>query len=141
MVTLGVSECKFFDLSKVEERRGNLTFIEGASDIPFDIKRVFYVYDIPSGAVRGAHAHHELEEIVVCLSGSLDIVVNDGKEKRVLHLNRPYIGLYLPPMIWSNFENFDVGTIYLVLASTHYDASDYIRDYDEFLQLANGGKG
>ena len=133
-----ISECRYIDFPKIIDTRGNLTFIEGKRHLPFEIRRVFFIYDIPSGEVRGAHAHRRLRQVIVCLSGSLDVVVNDGREQKTIHLNRPTRGLYLPPMIWANMENFDSNTIYAVMASTYYDESDYIRDFSEFVKLAKG---
>lgn len=138
VVASTVSDCRYIDFPKINDRRGNLTFIESERQVPFEIRRVFYIYDIPSGEVRGAHAHRRLRQVIVCLSGSLDVVVNDGREQKTIHLNRPTRGLYLPPMIWANMENFDSNTIYVVIASTRYDESDYIRDFDEFMRLAKG---
>lgn len=137
---MGVDECRLIELPKIEERRGNLTFVEGDSHIPFKIERVFYVYDIPSGEARGAHANRRMQELVVCVSGSLDVVVDDGNKKEIIHLNRPFRGLYIPPMTWCNMENFDPGTVYVVLASTKFDPGDYIRDYKQFLGEAGGSR-
>lgn len=131
-----VDDCRLIDLPKIRDHRGNLTFLEGNRHIPFDIKRVFYVYDIPSGEDRGAHAHHNLHQFIICLSGSLDVHLDDGREQRTVHLNRPWIGLHIPPMIWASEGNFDPNTVYVVLASEVYRAESYIRDYEEFLQLA-----
>lgn len=137
---MSVDDCIFVDLPRVEEKRGDLTYVEGKKHVPFDIKRVFFVYDIPAREVRGAHAHRTLEEMIICLSGSLDVVVFDGKERKVMHLDRPFRAVYLPPLIWSNIENFDKDTVYLVLASKIYDAADYIRNYNEFLSVMEGRK-
>jgi dTDP-4-dehydrorhamnose 3,5-epimerase-like enzyme len=125
---------KIIDLPKISDPRGNLTFLENSRHIPFDIKRVFFIYDIPSGQNRGAHAHHKLEQFIICLAGSLDVSLDDGVEHKTVHLNRPWMGLYVPPMVWASEGNFDPGTTYLVLASDFYDESDYFRDYDEFLK-------
>jgi oxalate decarboxylase/phosphoglucose isomerase-like protein (cupin superfamily) len=120
-------------MPKVADYRGNLTFIEEMRHIPFDIKRVFYVYDIPSGQSRGAHAHRTLHEFIICLSGSLEVSMDDGKSKRSVRLNRPWLGLYVPPMIWAAEGDFDPGTVYVALCSHLYDANDYIRDYDRYV--------
>ena len=128
-----VSDCALLTFPKVSDHRGNLTFVEGALHVPFEIRRVFYVYDIPSGENRGAHAHRTLHQVIICLSGSLDVQLDDGTEQRVIHLNRPWMGLHVPPMIWASEGNFDPGTAYVVLASEHYDEGDYFRDYPTFL--------
>ncbi|MDT0631816.1 FdtA/QdtA family cupin domain-containing protein [Rubrivirga sp. S365] len=128
-----VQDCVLIDLPKMTDPRGNLTFIEGGGHVPFEIRRVFYVYDVPTGTNRGAHAHRSLHQFIVCLSGSLDVRVDDGEAEETIHINRPWRGLHIPPMIWASEVNFDPGSIYLVLASDHYDEADYIRDYDNFL--------
>jgi hypothetical protein len=130
---VSIDLCKIIDLPKISDHRGNLTFIEGSYHIPFDIKRVFYVYDIPSGEDRGAHAHYDLHQFIVCLSGGLNIYLDDGKQKQTIHLNRPWMGLHIPPMIWASEGDFDPGTVYLVLTSDVYRAESYIRDYNQFL--------
>jgi len=134
-----IADCKLIELPKVADHRGNLTFIEQQKHVPFDVRRVFYVYDIPSGQDRGAHAHRALHQFVVCLSGSLDVRLDDGRERQTVHLNRPWLGLHIPPMIWASEGNFDPGTVYLILASDYYDPDDYHRDYDVFLKAARGG--
>jgi hypothetical protein len=123
-------------LSKITDPRGNLTFVQGQKDIPFDIRRVFYLYDVPTGESRGAHAHRQLHQFLVCLSGSFDVHLDNGESKHVVHLNRPWLGLHIPPMIWASEENFDPGSVCLVLASDLYDEQDYIRDFSEFQRLA-----
>ncbi|WP_248742839.1 MULTISPECIES: sugar 3,4-ketoisomerase [unclassified Pseudomonas] len=128
-----LSDCKIINLPKITDPRGNLTFLEGGQHIPFDIKRVFYLYDIPTGEGRGAHAHKELHQLLICLSGSFDVTLDDGVEKKTIHLNRPWHGLHIPPMIWAAELNFDPGSVCLVLVSMAFDESDYYRDYDEFL--------
>jgi dTDP-4-dehydrorhamnose 3,5-epimerase-like enzyme len=130
-----VADCRLIELPKIRDQRGNLTFLEGNSHIPFDIKRVFYIYDIPSGEDRGAHAHHDLHQFIICLSGGLNVYLDDGREKRTVHLNRPWIGLHVPPMFWASEGDFDPNTVYLVMASDIYRAESYIRDYEEFLRL------
>ena len=131
---MSLNDCKFIELPKIADYRGNLTFLEGDNHIPFPIKRVFYIYDIPSGTDRGAHAHHDLHQFIICLSGGLKVYLDDGKEKRTVHLNRPWFGLHVPPMIWASEGDFDPGTVYVVLASDTYRADSYIRDYDHFLK-------
>jgi dTDP-4-dehydrorhamnose 3,5-epimerase-like enzyme len=132
----GLSACRLLEFPKVPDLRGNLTFIEEPQHIPFAIKRVFYVYDIPSGETRGAHGHRTLEQVLICLSGSLDVSLDDGRARKIVHLNRPWLGLYIPPLIWASQGNFDPGAVYLVLTSAPYDEADYLCDYDEFVNLA-----
>jgi len=121
------------DLPKIADPRGNLTFIEGGRHVPFEIKRVYYLYDVPGGAERGGHAHKALHQLIVAMSGSFDVVLDDGYEKRRIHLNRSYIGLYIPPMIWREIDNFSSGSVCMVLASNYYEESDYYRDHVDFL--------
>ena len=128
-----VSDCKIIDLPKIVDPRGNLTFLEGERHVPFDIKRIFYLYDIPTGESRGAHAHKELHQFLICLSGSFDVALDDGENKKIVHLNRPWQGLHIPPMVWAAELNFDAGSVCLVLASMAFNESDYYRDYDQFL--------
>jgi hypothetical protein len=125
--------CELIDLQKITDPRGNLSVVEGFKDIPFEIKRVFYLYDVPTGEDRGAHAHKELHQFMICLSGSFDVVIDDGNHKTSFHLNRPWRGLHVPPMNWGAEVNFDPGSICLVLASDVYKESDYYRNYDDFL--------
>ena len=132
-----IHECELVTLPKISDLRGNLTFIEGNEHIPFDIKRIFYLYDVPTGESRGAHAHHTLHQFLICLSGSFDVAVDDGISKATIHLNRPWSGLHMPPMIWAAEVDFDPGTVCLVLASDLYAEDDYIRDYDDYLKLKN----
>jgi len=124
------------DLPKISDPRGNLTFIEGQRHIPFDILRVYYLYDVPGGAERGGHAHKALRQLIIAMSGSFDVVLDDGREKRRVHLNRSYSGLYICPMIWRELDNFSSGSVCMVLASNTYDEADYYRDYDAFLHAA-----
>jgi hypothetical protein len=125
----------------MEDRRGNLTPVYGGSHIPFDIARVYYLYDVPGGAERAAHAHKELQQLFVSIMGSFDVVLDDGSERRTVTLNRPYYGLYVPRHVWRTLENFSSGGICLVLASLPYDEQDYIRDYRDFLRVAQGSDG
>lgn len=129
-----IDDCRLIELPKIQDNRGNLTFLESNRHIPFETKRVFYVYDIPSGEDRGAHAHYDLHQFIVCLSGSLDVKLDDGTRQRTVHLNRPWIGLHVPPMIWASEGNFDPNTVYVVLASDYYQVESYIRDYDVFMK-------
>ncbi len=122
------------ELPKISNAQGNLTFIEGNSHVPFDIRRVYYLYDVPGGAIRGGHAHKDLHQLIVAMSGSFDIVIDDGNEKRRFHLNRSYQGLYICPMIWRELDNFSSGSVCMVLASNLYDEDDYYRDYDSFMK-------
>ena len=133
---MSIHQCRIIDLPKIEDSRGNLSFIEGGIHIPFDIKRAYYLYDVPGGSDRGSHAHKNLHQFIVAMSGSFDVVLDDGKEQKRFHLNRSYYGLYVCPMMWRLLDNFSSGAVCMVLASEHYDEADYIRDYQEFLQLA-----
>ena len=129
-----VNNIQLINLPKIQDPRGNLTFIEGSNHIPFEIKRVYWIYDVPGGATRGGHAFKEQDEFIIALSGSFDVVLDDGKEKKIFHLNRSYYGLYVPKMIWRSIENFSTNSLALVLASTTYDEEDYIRRYDEYVE-------
>ena len=131
---------KLIELSKISDPRGNLSIIEANKEIPFDIKRVFYLYDVPTGESRGAHAHKELFQFLVCLSGSFDVELDDGINKSIIHLNRPWKGLLIPPMIWAAETNFDPGSVCLVITSDIYKETDYIRNYDEYCSLIKGKK-
>ncbi len=130
---MSIENCRIIDLPKITDSRGNLSFIEGNGHIPFDIKRVYYLYDVPGGAERGGHAHLALQQLIIAISGSFDVILKDGFEKKNYHLNRSYYGLYIPNMVWRELNNFSSGSVCLVLASTVYDESDYIRDYRQFL--------
>lgn len=121
------------DLQKVEDPRGNLSFIEEEMNVPFGIERVYWIYDVPGGQVRGGHAFREQQEFIVALSGSFDVVVDDGREKEVFHFNRSYYGLYIPAGYWRQMKDFSTNSVAMVLSSTRFAESDYIRDYDEFL--------
>lgn len=128
-----IRDCKLIDLRKIHDPRGNLTPIEGGLDIPFEIKRVFYQYDVPGGESRGAHAHIKDQQFLIAVSGAFDVFVDDGQYNKIFTLNRPYYGLLVPPGIWSAEQEFSSGSVCLVLTDNGYDAADYIRDYDEFL--------
>ena len=129
-----IDDCKLIDLRKICDPRGNLTPIEGGLDIPFEIKRVFYQYDVPGGESRGAHAHIRDNQFLVAVSGAFEVLVDDGKVRKVITLNRPYYGLLVPSGIWSAEQEFSSGSVCLVLTDNEFDAADYIRDYDEFLR-------
>lgn len=117
----------------MQDPRGNLTFIEGGSHVPFDIQRVYYLYDVPGGAERGGHAHKDLHQLIIAMSGSFDVVLDDGIEKKRFHLNRSYHGLYVCPMMWRELNNFSSGSVCMVLASNKFDEDDYYRNYTAFL--------
>jgi len=128
-----VFDCNLLQLPKIENRAGNITPIHNNIEIPFEVKRVFYLYDIPGGESRGAHAHKECHQFLVAASGSFEILLDDGKSKRTVFLNRPYMGLHIPPGIWASELNFSSGSICLVLASHTYNENDYIRNYQDFI--------
>ena len=130
-----VHDCRVVDLGKIENDRGNLTVVQSLETVPFDIKRVFYLYDIPGGEARGAHAHKECHQFLVAASGSFEVVLDDGREKRTVYLNRPFKGLHIPPGIWAAEQEFSSGAVCLVLASEPYEDADYIRDYEDFLRF------
>ena len=136
---MNIEHCKIVDLPKIEDQRGNLTFIEGGAHIPFDIKRVYYLYDVPGGSERGGHAHKELSQLIIAMAGSFDVIIDDGKAKKRYHLNRSYYGLYICPMIWRELDNFSSGSVCMVLASNRYDESDYYRDYQQYLVALEKG--
>ena len=127
-----IDDCQVLELPKITDLRGNLTFVEGMKHVPFDIKRVFYLYDVPTAESRGAHAHREQHQFLICLSGSFDVELDDGVNRNTVHLNRPWKGLHIPPMIWAAEVNFDASTVCLVLASDVFRESDYIREYAAF---------
>jgi WxcM-like, C-terminal len=129
-----LDDCRIITLPKIHDPRGNLTFIEGGTHVPFDIARTYYLYDVPGGAERGGHAHKGLQQLIIAMSGSFDVIIDDGRNKMRYHLNRSYFGLYICPMIWRELDNFSSGSICLVLASNRYDEADYYRDYQEFLK-------
>ena len=133
---MSLNKCRIIELPKIVDQRGNLTYIEGGNHIPFDIKRVYYLYDVPGGSDRGAHAHRRLHQFILSMSGSFDIVLSDGNSERRFHLNRSYYGLYVCPMMWRTLDNFSSGSVCMVLASELFDESDYIRSHTEFIQVA-----
>ena len=128
----GLSKCKIIELPKITDTKGNLTFIEGNVHLPFAIKRVYYTYDVPGGETRGGHAHKNLQQLIIAMSGSFDVILDDGYGEKKFHLSRAYYGLYIPPMTWRVLENFSSGSVCLVLVSELYDKEDYIRDYETF---------
>ena len=131
-----INDCRLIELEKFSSnRRGNLTPVSNNKEIPFKIRRVYYLHDIPAGAERGAHAHKLLQQLIISVSGSFDVVLNDGKDSKTFNMNVPYNGLLLPGYIWRELKNFSAGSICLVLASQRFEVEDYIRDYDEFLKI------
>jgi dTDP-4-dehydrorhamnose 3,5-epimerase-like enzyme len=132
----GLTGCRVVELPRVNDPRGNLTMIEGEQHVPFDIKRVYYLYDVPGGESRGGHAHRDLQQFIIAASGSFDVVVDDGVHRERFFLNRSYYGLYVPRLVWRELDNFSSGSVCLVLASEHYDEADYYRDYGEFVRDA-----
>lgn len=134
MRKITIFECSIIELPRIKERCGNITPIHGLKDIPFDINRVFYLYDIPGGEDRGAHAHKECHQLLIAASGSFEVELDDGKNKRTIFLNRPYYGLHIPPGIWASEKGFSSGSICLVLASHKYDEIDYIRNYEDYIK-------
>jgi hypothetical protein len=127
-----LDKCKIVDLPRINDPRGNLTFVEGGRHVPFDIKRVYYLYDVPGGAERGGHAHKGLHQMIIAMSGSFDIHLDDGFTKKTVHMNRSYYGLYVCPMIWREIDNFSSGAVCMVMASEYYDELDYYRNYTAF---------
>lgn len=136
-----IDECRMIEFPRISDPRGNLTFVEGGNHIPFDIRRVYYLYDVPGGATRAAHGHRRLNQVMIAMSGSFDVTLDDGQAKRKFHLNRSYYGLYIPPMIWRDLDNFSSGSVCMVLASEVFEESDYFRDYRQFLDAAGAGAG
>ncbi|HVU07773.1 MAG TPA: FdtA/QdtA family cupin domain-containing protein [Verrucomicrobiae bacterium] len=129
-----LAQCRIIELPKIADPRGNLTFIEGERHVPFAVKRIFYLYDVPGGAERGGHALKICHQFVIAMSGSFDVILDDGREKKRVHLNRSYYGLHIPPLIWREIDNFSSGAVCLALASESYSEADYFRDYTEFLK-------
>lgn len=133
-IKTSVADCRIVQLPKIEDRRGNLSFIEGEEHIPFSIARTYWIYDVPGGQKRGGHAYRELEEFIVAISGSFDVVVDDGKQQKVFSLNRSYYGLYVPNLMWRTLENFSTNSLGMILASRQYEQEDYLRDYQVYLK-------
>ncbi len=131
------SDIKLINLPKVLDPRGNLSFIEEGNQVPFTIKRTYWIYDVPGGEIRGSHAFKNTHELIVALSGSFDVILHDGKQEHKFSLNRSYFGLYVPNKVWRRIENFSTNSLALILASTEYDKDDYIRDFNEFLTYNN----
>jgi hypothetical protein len=134
-----MQDVRIIEFPKILDERGNLSFFENLSQIPFAIARSYWIYDVPGGEIRGGHAYHHLQEVIIALSGSFDVVLSDGKNKRAFHLNRSYYGLYVPKMIWRHMENFSTNSLALIVADDKYDADDYIRDFDMFRKLKSDG--
>lgn len=132
-----VFDCHVIHFPRIQDRAGNLTSVQNNIEVPFDVKRIYYLYDIPGGEDRGAHAHKRLQQLIIAASGSFDITIDDGRNKKTVQLNRPYFGLYVRPGLWRNISNFSSGAICLVLASELYDQTDYLRTYDQFLNYVN----
>lgn len=130
-----VFDCHVVDISKVHNKSGNITVVENDSNIPFDVKRVYYLYDVPGGEARGGHAHYELEQYIIAASGSFDVTLDDGNDKKTINLNRPNIAIHIVPGLWRELDNFSSGSICMVLASHFFNEDDYIRDYNKFLAL------
>lgn len=138
MAKYSVFDCSVVELDKHHsDRKGNITVVENGVTLPFDVKRVYYLYDVPGGESRGSHAHKELEQLIVAASGSFKVTLDDGKVKQTFFLNRPYQGLYVKPGMWRDLEDFSSGAVCMVLASEVYQAEDYIRDYEEFINFRN----
>jgi len=132
-----IDNCTIIDLPRIHDPRGNLTFVESDRHIPFAIQRVYYLYDVPGGAERGGHAHKGLHQLIIAMSGSFDIHLDDGYAKKTVHMNRSYNGLYVCPMIWREIDNFSSGAVCMVLASNFYDELDYYRDYSQFIDVVH----
>lgn len=137
---MSIDFCRLIELPKIPEVRGNLSFVEGGRHVPFSIQRVYYLYDVPSGAARGGHAHKALHQLMIAMSGSFDVLLDDGFKQKKIHLNRPHVGLYICPMIWRELDNFSSGAVCTVLASERYDEDDYYRDYPRFLETVTHGR-
>jgi len=136
-IVLDIHNCNVVELTKIHNPAGNITIIQNGNHQPFDVKRVYYLYDVPGGSDRGGHAHKALRQLIVAASGSFDVIIDDGKNKKIVQLNRPYYGLLIVPGIWREIVNFSSGAICLVLASERYDADDYVREYNEFIKMKN----
>jgi dTDP-4-dehydrorhamnose 3,5-epimerase-like enzyme len=131
---MSITDCRLIDLPRIADPRGNLTFVEGLRNVPFEIRRVFYLYDVPGGETRAGHALKESQQFLIAVGGSFDVIVDDGLDRKRYFLNRSYYGLLIPPLIWREIENFSSGSVCLTLASTYYDATDYHREYTDFLR-------
>jgi hypothetical protein len=131
---MSLEDCRLIELPKIHNPQGNLTFVENDAQIPFDMQRVYYVYDVPGGAERGGHAHKNLHQFIIAMSGSFDITLDDGKDKKKFHLSRSYYGLYVCPMIWREIDNFSSGSVLMCIASEKYSEEDYYRNYEAFMR-------
>jgi hypothetical protein len=134
-----VGGCKIIQLPKISDLRGNLSYVEGGKYVPFMIRRAYWIYDVPGGALRGGHAYRKLQEFIIAASGSFDVVVDDGSERQVVQLNRSYFGLYVPPMLWRQIENFSSNSVTLILGSLPHSEDDYFRDYQAFVREVKHG--
>ena len=132
---MALADCKMINIPRIVDPRGNLSFIETGPAFPFSLKRVYYLYDVPGGSERGGHAHKRLKQFLIAMSGSFDVHLDDGKDEKTFHLNRPYFGLYVCPMTWRRLDNFSSGSVCMVVASARYDEDDYVRDYSDFMSL------
>lgn len=135
---MNLEKCQILQLPQVRDPRGNLTFVESKREVEFDIRRVYYLYDVPGGAERGGHAHKALHQLIIAISGSFDVHLDDGYSKKTVHMNRSYYGLYICPMIWRGIDNFSSGAVCMVLASEYYDEFDYYRKYNQFINDVRG---
>ena len=135
---MSLSDCRIIELPKIPDARGNLTFIEAGHHVPFEMKRIFYLYDVPGGAIRAGHALKTCQQFLIAMSGSFDVILDDGSEKKTYHLNRSYYGLHIPPLIWRVIDNFSSGSVCLAVVSEFYSADDYYRDYDQYLAAVKG---
>ncbi len=135
---MNLKSCTIIELPKIADPRGNLTFVESGRHIPFEIKRIFYLYDVPGGETRAGHALKECHQFIIAMSGSFDLILDDGTRKERYHLNRSYYGLYVPPLIWREIENFSTNSVCMVIASEFYNEEDYLREYPEFIKAARG---
>lgn len=137
---MGLQDSHIIELPKISDPRGNLSFIEGNRHVPFEIKRIYYLYDVPAGESRGGHAHKNLQQLMIAVSGSFDVILDDGNENKVFSLNRSYQGLYVPNMIWRELTNFSSGSVCMVLASEYYEEEDYYRSYEGFIHAVKKGE-
>jgi WxcM-like protein len=137
---MSIQDCHLIDLPKINDQRGNLTFIEGERHVPFDIQRVFYLYDVPGGSLRAGHALKSCHQFIIAISGSFDVLLDDGSEKKKFHLNRSHYGLYITPLTWREIDNFSSNSVCLVLASARYSENDYYREYESFLAAVREGQ-
>ena len=135
-----IDGCRLISLPRITDHRGNLSFVEGHRHVPFDIRRVYYLYDVPAGEARGGHAHLALEQVLIAVSGAFDVLLDDGRRRETVTLNRPYVGLYMSNMIWRELLNFSSGSVCLVLASQPFEEADYIREHSDFLRLARDAR-